>query len=378
MVAWVPADFYRAVDGGLQCTLCPFRCRLRDGDTGACEVRRRDGDRVLTATWSTTVEHWSSVERKPFYHFRPGLPLLTLAPPGCSFRCDYCVNHRVSQYGRDPDARVTAHTVDVGKLVGSAAERGAGLALSYSEPSLAAELTLELGARAGPLGVPLVWKSNGFLTPEAVERVAPVLAAVNIDVKAAGESEHRRLTGASLAPVLEAARLFRDAGVWVEISTPVIPGTSSDDRQLASIAGFVASLGADTPWHLLRFTPTYRMGDHRPTAPERLASAARVGRAAGLRHIYVERALGATGRATHCPGCGVEVVTRGVWGRAESRLRGGSCPACGERIAGVWDGDAPGDPCAGPRPEDADASRARASREEASESPRASGSEQPT
>lgn len=336
MVAWVPADFYRAVDGGLQCTLCPFRCRLRDGDTGACKVRRREGDRVLTATWGTTVEHWSSVERKPFYHFRPGLPLLTLAPPGCSFRCDYCVNHRVSQYGRDPDSRVSAPDADVEKLVAAAAERGGGLALSYSEPSLAAELTLELGARARPLGVPLVWKSNGFLTPEAVERVAPVLDAVNIDVKAADEDAHRRLTGAPLAPVLETLRLLTAAGVWVEVSTPLIPGTSAEDRQLGRIAEFVASLGPDTPWHLLRFTPTYRMRDQRPTSPERLADAARIGRAAGLRYVYVERALGAEGRATRCPGCGVEVVARGVWGQTESLLRDGSCPGCGEPIAGIW------------------------------------------
>jgi pyruvate formate lyase activating enzyme len=335
-VAWVPADFYHAVDGGLQCTLCPFRCRLRDGETGACKVRRREGDRVLTATWGTTVEHWSSVERKPFYHYRPGLPLLTLAPPGCSFRCDYCVNHRVSQYGRDPDSRAPQRDTDPEALVRSAAARGAGIALSYSEPSLAAELTLELGARARPLGVPLVWKSNGFLTPEAVARVGPVLAAVNIDVKAAGEEEHRRLTGAPLAPVLRTLRLLKAAGVWVEVSTPLIPGVSAEDEQLARIAEFVAELGPDTPWHLLRFTPTYRMRDHRPTSPDRLGRAVLIGRDAGLRHVYVERALGAEGRATHCPGCGTEVIARGVWGQAENRLRGGACPGCGRRIAGVW------------------------------------------
>ncbi|MEV7889726.1 AmmeMemoRadiSam system radical SAM enzyme [Streptomyces sp. NPDC002817] len=336
MVAWVPADFYRPVAGGLQCTLCPFRCRLRDGDTGACKVRRREGDRVLTATRGTTVEHWSSVERKPFYHFRPGLPLLTLAPPGCSFRCDYCVNHRVSQYGRDPDSRVAPRDTDPEALVRAAAERGGGIALSYSEPSLAAELTLELGAHARTSGVPVVWKSNGFLTPEAVERVAPVLAAVNIDLKAAGEEEHRRLTGAPLAPVLETLRLLKAAGVWVEVSTPLIPGTSAEDEQLARIAEFVAGLGPDTPWHLLRFTPTYRMNRQRPTTPERLGRAVRIGQAVGLRYVYVERALGAEGRATRCPGCDAEVVSRGVWEQAGSRLRDGRCPGCGEPIAGVW------------------------------------------
>ncbi|MBD0421495.1 AmmeMemoRadiSam system radical SAM enzyme [Streptomyces sp. TRM S81-3] len=339
VVEWAPADFYRPVDGGLQCTLCPFRCRLRDGDTGACKVRRRRGDQVLTATRGTTVEHWSAVERKPFYHFRPGLRLLTLAPPGCSFRCDYCVNHRVSQYGRDPvgDSALPHTPTDPGALVRTAAEQGAGIALSYSEPSLAAELTLELGAHAAPSGVPLVWKSNGFLTPEAVSRLAPALAAVNIDVKAAGEEDHRRLTGAPLAPVLRTLELMRAAGVWVEVSTPLIPGTSDDDAHLARIAGHVARLGPDTPWHLLRFTPTYRMARHRPTPPDRLRRAVDIGHAAGLRYVYVERALGAGGRATRCPGCGTEAVTRDVWGPGRSLLRDGRCPGCGQRLAGVWD-----------------------------------------
>ncbi|MFI9151290.1 AmmeMemoRadiSam system radical SAM enzyme [Streptomyces sp. NPDC053367] len=334
---WRPADFYRPVDDGLQCTLCPFRCRLRDGDTGACKVRRREGDRVLTATRATTVEHLSPVERKPFYHYRPGLPLLTLAPPGCSFRCDYCVNFRLSQYGRDPQAPAAEYrATDPAALARSAAERGAGLALSYSEPSLAAELTLELAAEATPLGVPLVWKSNGFLTPEAVARLAPALAAVNIDVKAADEQAHRALTGAPLAPVLDTLRRLKDAGVWVEVSTPLVPGSSDTDRQLGSIAEFVAGLGRDTPWHLLRFTPTYRMDRHRPTPPERLRRAVGLGRAAGLRYVYVERALGAEGRATRCPRCGGEAVARELWGRVDNRLRDGACRACGERLAGVW------------------------------------------
>jgi pyruvate formate lyase activating enzyme len=336
--AWLPAEFYRAVeDGGLQCTLCPFRCRLRDGDTGACKVRRRKGDRVLTATRVTTVEHLSPVERKPLYHFRPGLTLLTLAPPGCSFRCDYCVNHRLSQYGRDPGA-TAAHRrpTDPAALARSAAEQGAGIALSYSEPSLAAELTLELAAHAAPLGVPLVWKSNGFLTPEALARLAPALAAVNVDVKAAGEREHRALTGAPLAPVLDTVRRLKESGTWVEVSTPLVPGVSDADEQLARIASFVAGLGPETPWHLLRFTPTYRMDRHRPTPPERLRRAVALGRESGLRHVYVERALGSEGRTTRCPGCGSEAVLRELWGPVDNRLRDGACRACGARPAGVW------------------------------------------
>lgn len=337
MLKWGPASFFeRAGEGGIRCTLCPFRCVLRDGDAGVCKVRRRVGDAVLTATRQTSVVHADAVERKPFYHWRPGSTVLTLAPPGCSFRCDYCVNHRLSQVGRDEDAITRTVPVDPAAIVRQAADAGAGVCLSYTEPSLAPELTLDLAAHAAPLGVPVLWKTNGFVTPHALRELAPALAAVNVDLKAAGEEEHRRLTGAPLRPVLDTLRLLREAGVWTEVSTPLIPGVSAEPERLAAIAAFVASLGAGTPWHLLRFTPAHRMRDHAPTRPADLAAGVRAGRAAGLRYVYVERALDAPGRATHCPGCGGEVITRRVWGLTENRLTDGACPDCGTTIEGSW------------------------------------------
>jgi pyruvate formate lyase activating enzyme len=335
-LAWQSADFYATTGSGLTCTLCPLSCRLRDGERGACKVRRRRGDIVETLTRATTVAHWDQIERKPFYHYRPGSKVLTLAPPGCTFRCSYCVNHRLSQYGRKGGAELSAQPVDVAGVVRNAAEEGAAIGLSYSEPSLAAELTLELARQARPFGVPVVWKSNGFLTEVAARRLAPALSAVNIDVKAAEEEPHRRLTGVSLAPVLETVRCLHDAGIWLEVSTPLIPGTSTEEGQLAWIAEFLASVDRDIPWHLLRFTPTFRMTDSRPTAPEELSAAREIGRAAGLRHVYVERALGSEGRTTRCPRCTRTVVTRKVWGLNEVNIEDGACGHCGTGVAGVW------------------------------------------
>jgi pyruvate formate lyase activating enzyme len=288
---------------------------------------------------STAVTHWDAVERKPFYHFRPGSKVLTLAPPGCSFRCDYCVNHRLSQYGREQGSSSGPpfEPVDVEALVQAAADASASLGLSYSEPSLAPELTLALASAARPLGVPVIWKSNGFLTPEAVDRLAPVLSAVNIDIKAAEEVPHRRLTGAPLGPVLDTLRRMHAMGVWVEASTPLIPGTSAEDAHLEAIADFLASVDRDIPWHLMRFTPTHRMAGHPPTSPPALDRARGIGRAAGLRHVYIERALGVDGRTTYCTGCGADVVGRDIWAVSALRLDGtGRCPKCGTWIKGVW------------------------------------------
>jgi pyruvate formate lyase activating enzyme len=333
---WAPADFYHADGAALRCTLCPHACALADGETGACRVRRRAGGRLETATFATAVRHLDAVERKPLYHYRPGSRALTLAAPGCSFTCHYCANYRLSQYGRLPEAAWGAEPVDAEAVVAEAAGHGAAVALSYSEPTLAAELTLALAAAGRPRGVALLWKTNGFITPAALERLAPCLAAVNVDLKAADDDRHRALTGAPLAPVLEALAGFARAGVWVEVSTPVIPRVNADRAALRAIAEAVARVGRHVPWHLLRFTPDFRMRRLPPTQPDELREAARLGREAGLHFVYVERALGPPGCTTYCPGCGAEVVTRDVWEAREVRLVGGACPGCGYRVPGRW------------------------------------------
>jgi pyruvate formate lyase activating enzyme len=161
----------------------------------------------------------------------------------------------------------------------------------------------------------------------------------NVDVKAADEAAHRRLTGESLRPVLDAVERFRGAGVWVEVSTPLIPGVSAEPAAIAAIARRLASIDPDIPWHLLRFTPDFRMRRPPPTGPDALAAAVAAGRAAGLRFVYVERALGPAGRATRCPGCDTVLVERGIWETSAVALAGAAgdaCPRCDRQIPGRW------------------------------------------
>jgi len=278
------------------------------------------------------VAHVDPVERKPFFHYRPGTPTVTLAAPGCSFRCHYCVNHRMSQYGRDQESPWTAHPVDTGDIVAQASALGGCVALSYTEPSLAPEMTLDLARQGKEAGVDVVWKSNGFLTRAAIDLCAPALAAVNIDLKSVNEVSHRRFTGGSARPVIDAIRAFREHGTWVEVSTPLIPNVTDAER----IAQVLAEISTDIPWHLVRFTPAYRMRGQDPTSPSALAAAADLGRAAGLKYVYVERALGEAGRTTRCPSCDFPVVRRKVWSLDENRLVAGRCPDCGILVEGRW------------------------------------------
>ena len=335
--AWTAAVLGRPVAGGaVRCDACPFRCTLPEGRTGICGVRRNAGGTLVTSTFATSVAHLDAVERKPFFHVRPGSRVLTLAAPGCTFRCTYCINHRLSQYGREDDVPWTAEPADPAALVERARAAGAAIGLSYTEPGLAPELTLALAELAAPQGIPVLWKTNGFLTPAAVDLVAPALTAVNIDLKGADEDAHRRLTGAPLAPVLDTVERFLAAGVWVELSTPLVPGSAAEPEQLRAIARRIAAISPDLPWHLLRFTPDFRLTAAPPTSPAALAAGVREGREAGLRYVYVERALDEPGRRTGCPGCGTTVVERDVWALRRSLLERGACPACRTPVPGIW------------------------------------------
>jgi pyruvate formate lyase activating enzyme len=336
--SWIPAVLASpARQGRIRCDLCPFQCVLGDGQTGACRVRRNRAGTLETATFTAAVAHLDAIERKPFYHLRPGSMVLTVAGPGCTFRCDYCINHRLSQYGREDTAPWTGGPAQPRVLVGQARAAGAAIGLSYAEPGLAPELTLALAEHAVPAGVPVVWKSNGFLTEQAIDLVAPVLTAVNIDVKAAGDAAHRKLTGAPLGPVLRAIERFRALGVWVEISTPLIPGASAEIAEQRVIAATLAAIDRGMPWHLLRFTPDFRMRDQAPTAPAALRAAREAGRAAGLEYVYVERALGPGGRRTQCPACAAALVERGIWETLQNEITAGRCPRCQHKIPGRWE-----------------------------------------
>lgn len=333
---WSPALLASGEDGGVACRLCPLRCVLSAGRTGVCGVRRNHAGQLQTATRSVAVAHVDAIERKPFFHVLPGSRVLTIAGPGCTFRCTYCVNHRLSQYGRDPANRWYGEPVDAAVLVERAHQLGAALGMSYTEPSLAVELALDLVDAAQPCGIRLLWKSNGFMTAQAVDLVAPALTAVNVDVKANDDDTHRRLTGAPLGPVLDAVERLRAAGVWVEISTPLIPGVCDHPTRLAGIAARIARIDPDIPWHLARFSPDYRLTDQPPTRPAALTRAVAIGHGAGLRYVYVERALGPQGRRTSCLVCGHVLIERDVWALAELTLANGACPACGAAVPGIW------------------------------------------
>jgi pyruvate formate lyase activating enzyme len=339
----------------VRCTLCPHYCKIAPGHRGACGVRiNRDGKLYTLVADRVVSQEVDPIEKKPFFHFLPGSSAYSIATVGCNFRCLFCQNWEISQWpkGRSGDAPdlvcpalaenptdwVMGRPVTPEGLVADAiARRCASVAYTYTEPTIFFELALETAKAARGAGLRNLFVTNGFIAPDALRMIAPHLDAANIDLKGFRDSFYKRVCGAPLQPVLEAIRLYKALGVWIELTTLLIPGRNDDEAELRDVAGFIkGDLGEEVPWHISRFFPAYKMEDVPVTPVETLRLAERVGREAGLKHVYIGNAPHAQWEDTCCAGCGVVLIRRAGLTLVENRLKDGACFSCRRPIAGVW------------------------------------------
>jgi pyruvate formate lyase activating enzyme len=325
-------------EGRVRCTLCPHRCAIAAGALGACRTRRNDGGVLRSITHGRLLAAAvDPIEKKPLFHFRPASAIFSIASAGCNLTCPFCQNHDLSQLpraGRSEGAAARRWTA--AEIVDAALARGcASIAFTYSEPILSLELAEEVFEEARGKGLDLVFVTNGQATPEAVEALGAILAAANVDLKCFDAGAYRRVLGGELEATLGAIRAWRAGGVWVEVTTLVVPGFNDGDDELGRIAAFLAGVDPEMPWHVSRFHPDH-LWDDRPVTPEATLRRAReIGRSAGLRYVYTGNLPGSEGEKTPCPGCGAVVLDREGFRVRGVAIAGGRCAACGAPIAGV-------------------------------------------
>ncbi len=326
-----------AGEGRVRCRLCAHRCLIPPGGRGVCGVRENRGGILYSLVYGRIVSQaLDPIEKKPLYHFLPGSLALSVATVGCNLRCDFCQNHVISQYPRENPGSVPGERVSPEAVVRVAEEAGAPvISYTYTEPTVFFETCLAIGTLARAQGIRNVFVTNGYMTPEALGEARGWLDGANVDLKAFSEDFYRRHCGGSLQPVLDTIARMVEAGLWVEVTTLVIPGRNDSEEELRWIAQFLAGLSPDLPWHLSRFVPAYRVQDLPPTPLATLRRAQAIGLEAGLRYVYLGNVPG-EGEDTACPSCGRVVIRRYGFRVLEHALAEGRCPGCGEAIAGVW------------------------------------------
>jgi pyruvate formate lyase activating enzyme len=339
-------------DDSATCWLCAHRCRVVPGRRGVCGVRVNDGGKLYSSIYGRVIaEHIDPVEKKPLYHFLPSTTTCSVASIGCNFKCDFCQNWGISQASgiRKGDLGKQGRVLDPQILVEYAVSKGCGsISFTYSEPTVFFEYALDTAKIAVDAGLKTAFVSNGYMTHECLRVIKPYLYACNIDLKSFRDDFYKKRCGASLAPVLDTLKNIRAAGIWLEVTTLVIPGENDSNEELADIANFIVNeLGADTPWHVSRFFPQYRMTGVPATDPSVIEKAVDIGRTAGLSYVYAGNVSSA--QDTVCPSCGAVVIHRqGYRAEAAGLVAGddaaGCCRACGAAISGVWGFKAAADP----------------------------------
>ncbi len=327
-----------APDGSVRCGVCAHRCLVRPGRHGICGVREnRDGVLWCSAYGAVAVTAVDPIEKKPLFHVDPGSLAYSLATTGCPFHCTFCQNWELAQAPR-LGLRIPQRPMTPARLVADARASGArSIAYTYVEPTVFLEYALDAGRLARKAGLRNLFVTDGYATPDAIRLLAPVLDAANVDLKSFSDAFYRRRCGATLAPVLEAIRAYREAGIWVEVTTLVIPGLNDSDAELRDLTGWlVAELGPFVPWHVSRFHPAFELHDVPPTPAATLRRAAEIGREAGLRFVYVGNAPEVGLQDTACPGCGLLLVERRGYRTSSALGPGGTCPRCARVLEGRW------------------------------------------
>ncbi len=324
----------------IRCFACGHRCPIFEGQPGVCKVRF-NSEGTLRVPWGYAAGvQCDPIEKKPFFHVRPGSLALSFGMLGCDLHCGYCQNWVTSQALRDPSAGVPGHRTTPEELVRAALETGSAAVVStYNEPLITAEWAVAVFREAKAAGLVTGFVSNGNATPQVLEYLRPWLDLYKVDLKSFSDIRYREL-GGRIQPILDSIRRIHEMGFWLEIVTLLVPGFNDSGDELRRMAEFVAGVSPDIPWHVTAFHKEYKMTGPEDTRPEDLLRAVEAGRAAGLRYVYAGNLPGAVGglEDTLCPGCGEPVVRRRGFRIREIRLTGeGACPKCATVIPGRWE-----------------------------------------
>ncbi len=324
-------------DNKVKCNLCNHRCIIKDGKRGICGVRENREGTLLSLVYGRPIAtHIDPIEKKPLFHFQPGSKSFSIATVGCNFRCLFCQNADISQMPRD-SKRIAGDYISSKEVVDLAKRYNcSSISYTYTEPTIFFEYAYDVGKLASEIGMKNVFVSNGYMTVEAIEEYHPNLHAANIDLKAFRENFYKELCGAKLAPVLESLKSLKNHNVWVEVTTLVIPGQNDDFEELREIAQFISTeLGPETPWHISRFHPTYKLMTAPVTPSSTIQHAREIGLEEGLHYVYSGNIPGDAGEKTYCPECGKVVIDRFGFSILKTNLKNGCCQFCNTPIAGV-------------------------------------------
>ena len=320
----------------VHCYLCAHHCKIADQKFGFCGVRQNIGGILYTYAYGEIIAaHVDPIEKKPLYHFFPGSTSFSIATIGCNFRCGFCQNWQISQQsfrgtGSNGERLLPEEIVEI-----ALKNKCKSISYTYTEPTIFCEYALETAKIAKEKGLYNNFVTNGYMTKECIHMIKQYLDAANVDLKFFKESSYKKICAGSLQPVLDSIKLMHELGVWIELTTLVVPGENDSEEELSGITEFIAEVDKNIPWHVSRFHPDYKFTEHQTTPESTLKKALEIGKSKGLKYIYLGNVIG-FGNNTHCHNCEKLLVKRDIFSVLEYNMKKGRCSFCNTVIPGIF------------------------------------------
>ncbi len=329
--------YTRLEENKLRCDLCAHRCLIPEGKRGICGVRENREGKLYSLVYGKAIAtHIDPIEKKPLFNFLPGTLAYSVATVGCNMTCLHCQNADISQSPRET-GRIIGSEISPGELVAAAEESSCrSIAYTYTEPTIFFDYAFATARLARERGLKNIFVTNGYMTAEALEMISPVLDAANVDLKSFQDDFYRNICGARLQSVLDTIKRMHELGIWLEVTTLIIPGHNDSDQELESIARYISGISPDIPWHVSAYYPTYRLTSAPPTPASTLRRAREIGQSAGLRYVYTGNIPGDDGENTFCPNCGRKIIERTGYRVGTVNIQDGNCAFCSTPAAGTW------------------------------------------
>ena len=330
------ALFYKETNGGLECLKCPNGCILARGDVGICRNRvNHEGKMYSIAYGNPCAVHVDPIEKKPFFHFLPTTRAFSIAAAGCNFSCLNCQNWEISQFSPKETRNIELMPEQV--VAACLSSESKSIAYTYSEPTTFYEYAFDTATLARKKNIRNVWKSNGFINEEPLRRLCKVIDAANIDLKSFDDDIYRKLSKGRLAPVLRTLKVFKEEGVWLEITNLVIPTWTDDLAMVERMCDWLVQNDlAECPLHFSRFNPLYKLTQLPLTPVATVERAREIAIKSGMQYVYIGNVPGHQAENTYCHKCRKMLIERRGFQILSNNLEHGKCRFCGERIPGVW------------------------------------------
>lgn len=328
---------YSSSDNKVNCFLCAHRCKISKGARGVCNVRINESGKLYSLVWGKTIAATPDpIEKKPLFHYKPGTDSYSVATIGCNFRCSFCQNWDISQRSK-AGGEIIGKPMSPKEIVDEASKTGcASISYTYTEPTIFFEYAFDIAKLAVSAGLGNVFVTNGYMTSETLDEAEGWLDAANVDLKSFSDKFYKDVCGASLEPVLESLRKMVKMGIWVEVTTLVVPTKNDSDDELRQIASFIKNELADhVPWHLSRFHPEYKEDKLPQTPAQTIHRAMQIGLEEGLKYVYAGNIPHDDAENTYCPGCGEMVIERCGFNVTSKQLSNSKCLNCSTKIEGV-------------------------------------------